>query len=242
MQSIVLPRADLAYNGSEYAQIERFRFLTCNFVLRAGLECYLIDSNVVLFGDFLDIWSWILELEFASDDSENFRSKNMISLPSSRLVHMAPSELVRSICDDIVQFSIMQNFGNNLLAGFFGIRLAKYRDDAWYIQYGDRLQPFEYVEPWRGPNLGVLLCPSIRRDLCMWARRRSLMRPVAVSLPPEKFESQGGQNQAMRILRLLLEESDCRAFRWSFWRQCDFPFSVVCNISGGQLWSIEIKG
>jgi hypothetical protein len=84
-----------------------------------------------------------------------------------------------------------------------------------------------YIEPFKVPNGGLLLCKG-RDRLCSYCQRNGIRSPIAIHLNFHLPESAKGRT--LRILVLNVSQSSCpHSLTWSFWGTCQWPNALQCN-------------
>jgi hypothetical protein len=196
----------------------------------------VIDPEVVFFDNFVKIWSYQGDVEFANNndtivDCAEIGPTDYIR-PNVGTMRIAPTPASRRFLESVLEYTLRLIRGRHV--DIFLRRTEVMRNNGLYeLQFGKRTLSFSFVDPWKAPNGGVLFCRG-KRLLCVKVRGALLARPVAVHL--NYHWSINSIIATMRALDVFIDASEfanssvtCRKNEWKYWRECTLPETIVCN-------------
>jgi hypothetical protein len=223
-----------------YRNRHRLKIVLCNLILRAGLEAYILDSDIFFFDDFQKLWEYETDVEFMSDD---FRVCQTQFLPTharlnSGLIRYSARLITRLFLDEVLRACLIKAFDRNkdqaMLRLFARDRAIRLAPRLWALRIQGQQLKFTYIEPWRGATGGVLFCRG-KKGLCEYVLSHNISKPVAIHL--NYHWPMISKARTMRILNLTVQNMTCRNLDWPFWKKCRFPINLKC--SGHQIEDID---
>jgi hypothetical protein len=221
------------FNGSSVGELERYKMklVMAAIITHFPLECFILDSDIVLFDEFLRIWRYGCDVEFSSNDclavslDQFWRGVEI----NSGCVRWAPTigaqTFIRKIWNLVP--SIAPTRDQAVINAFLhGRRLSR---ALWALRLGQVTIVYSIIEPWRVPNGGLLFCLG-RDRLCNYARNMGIKMPSAVHF--NYHIPMMAKARTLRLLNLTIEAAAARGwadFEWPFWENCKWPHELVCK-------------
>jgi hypothetical protein len=231
-----------------YRNRHRLKLVLCNLVLRAGLEAYILDSDIFFFDDFSKLWRYETDVEFMSDDNLIAETRFLADHArlNSGLIRYAARLITRQFLDEVLR--ACQKKQNDRHKDQAMLRLFA-RDQArrksalvWTLVINGKTMTFSYIEPWRGCTGGVLFCLG-KKTMCDFVEQNKIDKPVAVHV--NYHWPMIAKARTMRILNLTVDKNHCRDLEWPFWQPCKFPINLKCighQVEDIDEWSLSSYG
>jgi hypothetical protein len=209
----------------------RMKLIVSYILVRSGIECYVMDSDIIFFGSFSIIWKFNADLEFQSDDQYRVRIRDLPDHleTNSGFGRYSSCLAVTSFLAAVFDFAaVHRELWHQKLLNYFlreGRRLSRqcwvlYGSSGWKVT-------FSYIEPFKVPNGGLLLCKG-RSQLCSFCQNHRITSPVAIHLNFHMPET--AKEITLKTLGLNASQGRCPIpFTWSFWKTCNWPVSLQCN-------------
>jgi hypothetical protein len=206
-----------------------YRLVFADLVTRAGIECYIVGGNVILFDDFLEIWRWECDMEFDLDHQGGYDLKLMnIAVGSTDLVRYMPVPIVSQFLEKVLDSVTFEPGPSDHRLIWSSLKPTLYRPAPlrWTSIVGDANISYTFVEPWRVPNIDAALCHQ-RGELCWWANKHNLAGPLAVRF--NRIVSVEVATALLKNLSLLVTDK-CTRLRFPWWRRCRYPKTMDCKM------------
>ena len=196
------------------------------FLVMNGLSSYLIDSDVVFFGDFWALWQSSFDLEMASNipdviDSESFSFRKG-ELNTGQVKNQGIDRVALFLRDVIVYSMVRPKWKDQRSLNAF-LKKSKRRPWGWFLP-GYNLS-LRVLEPVLAPTGSVVFCRG-RHRLRELARRRNISSPVAVHVNWHVYVE--AKIRTFRVLGWLVNES-CNCPDWPFWTTSSLPTDIKCQ-------------
>ena len=196
------------------------------FTLKMDLTCYLVDSDVILLGDFYELWDGNVDLEFASDSAWVLESKNFNirrNEVNTGLIKMRPTT------------GIIKLVLNALLSGrgkrrgdqdFINKELHASRRNGAYWTSARYDIIWGVIEPVKAPTGGVLFCQG-KESMKQFAKKRGVASPLVAHL---NYHVPGkAKGRTTRLLRWKMANGKCPTITWPYWTTEALPSEVTCR-------------
>jgi hypothetical protein len=206
-----------------------YRHVFASLVTRAGIECFIVAGNMILFDDFMDIWRWECDMEFALDNIDGFDLKLMkVSTGSTDLIRYMPVPVVLRFFDRILESAQMKPCPNDcdLIWRFLGSTSYRSAPLRWTSLVDLDNITYTFVEPWRVPSIGLVLCGK-RQQLCAFVKYHYIKQPIGVRF--NRMVSWAAELSVLRALDLNIMDK-CKNMTWPWWQKsCSYPTGIDCK-------------
>lgn len=196
------------------------------FVLRTDLTCFLLDSDVILLGNFYDLWNDEWDFELASDNMNTFFGKEFEPRSpfqaNSGLMKMKPTEgLKRLIGHAALQGRVLGKPDQDLVN--HELRKSRKFEKGWIVP--DYNVTWNILEPLIAPTGGVLFCRG-RERLRKLAIAGNVTSPTIVHL---NYHVPGNsKGRTTRLLGWKVQDRKCPNISWPYWTTANFPNELKC--------------
>ena len=204
----------------------RMKLVLAYFVLSLGLDCVVVDSDVIFLGSLSRLWQFSADMEVASDTPGLVRATDF-TFPgcwcNSGLVRLVSNVRMVNFMKAVVVFAIKNPHWKDQDVFKRFLRTGKFLRGRWWIPFFN--VTLRVIDPVLAPTGSVLFCRG-REALKAEARKLGVRAPVAVHFNWHLYVQ--SKLRTIRILGWSLENGVCPEFNWPFWTTEAFPRSIVC--------------
>jgi hypothetical protein len=223
----------IPYGSDDVREFERYKMklVMAALLTHFPVECFVLDSDVVLFDDFLALWRYGCDAEFSCDDRTGVSIAELQPgfQINSGCVRWSPTDgartFIRAAWERVLH--VRPTRDQALLNSFLHGRSIG--PALWELEFGETRVNYSVVEPSKVANGCIVFCLG-RERLCRYAKEHGIQKPYAVH-----FNYHAPATAKLRTLRLLnlqakkaIKRGD-HEFAWPFWENCTFPEELVCD-------------
>ena len=196
------------------------------FALKMDLTCYLVDSDVILLGDFYQLWDRNVDLEFASDSAWVVESKNFNirrNEVNTGLIKMRPTQDIIKLVLNAALSSRGQRRGDQ---DFINKELRTSERNGAYWTTRRYNIVWGVIEPVKAPTGGVLFCQG-KESMKQFAKQSGVASPIVAHL---NYHVPGkAKGRTTRLLGWKINNGKCPKITWPYWTTEALPSEVSCR-------------
>ena len=194
------------------------------FVLEMNMTCFLVDSDVIVLGNFSELWDDRWDLEFPSDSDRVLATKDFRLYShnaNTGLVKMKPTQGVIALLKRALRDRIPCFFDQALVAR--QLRKSIQFGDGWMTKNSN--VTWRILEPLRAPTGGILFCRG-KEVLRKLAFENHVVSPVIVHL---NWHVPGvARGRTIRLLGWKVKNRRCPRISWPYWSTASLPDELRC--------------
>jgi hypothetical protein len=218
-------------NGTLFSRLVRYclKFVIDYVLTRLGFESFLIDSDIIFFGEFLSIWNFETDIEVVSDWAWPFEAVGIQrgTQINTGMRRCSPKPAVASLFLSLIRYANEHKAldSDQPIMNTFLHRAVLVSGNRWKLSAGCPVPvTYSYVDPFKVPCGALLLCKG-RDALCSYCMEHGILSPIAIHLNwhPREFD----KARTLSLLNLTCPGP----FLWPFWRSCRWPKALTskCN-------------
>ena len=196
------------------------------FALKMDLTCYLVDSDVILLGDFYELWDRNIDLEFASDTPSVVERKNFNITRNGVNTGLIKMRRTKGILKLLLN-AALKSRGKPPGEQYFinkELRASQRHGSYWSsVRYNII---WGVIEPVKAPTGGVLFCQG-KESIKQVAESSGVASPIVAHL---NYHLPGkAKGRTTRLLGWKMANGKCPTITWPYWTTEALPSENSCQ-------------